>query len=144
MTVRELITALQAYNPEADVVSWCMANGACADDVVAVNILGVASWEGEDKMIADVVHINLDVSALIPAWSHYTTQGHTHMTKQDAVYTVYVLAEALNDPASLTKLARAYGRNGVAGALAGIASLAQEYSFEPPVLESAVRNQTWV
>jgi hypothetical protein len=66
------------------------------------------------------------------------------MTKQEAVYTAYVLAEALNDPASLTKLARAYGRLGIAGAMAGIASLAQEHNFEAPILESAVRNQTWV
>ncbi len=62
MTVAELITALSAYNPAAEVLSWCChANGDVADDVGHITITGVADWQGEDKATAYVVHINCQI-----------------------------------------------------------------------------------
>ena len=45
MTVKELMDQLSAFNPTAEVVSWCNdQNGEVLDDAGAVEITGVAHW----------------------------------------------------------------------------------------------------
>lgn len=62
MTVKELIAALQPYNPDATVESWCSyENGDVASDVGCVTITGVAEWSGEDKATVEMVHLNCTI-----------------------------------------------------------------------------------
>ncbi len=58
MTVSELITQLSAYNPSAQISSWCVySDGEIAEDANGVTLTRVVDWEGEDKALAQDVHI---------------------------------------------------------------------------------------
>ena len=56
------------------------------------------------------------------------------MTRQQAVYVAYMLAEALNTTGMADILQRAYGTNGMKAAYDSIMSLAKDHGFEPPVM----------
>lgn len=62
MKVSELIEQLSAFNPDADVETWCMFDdGELCSDVGMATIHGIADFPGEHKLTVDAVHINISI-----------------------------------------------------------------------------------
>ena len=57
------------------------------------------------------------------------------MNRQQAVWLVYCMGEAVNQPEMRKLLERMYGTKGLEGAVEGCRALAQEFAFEMPVIE---------
>lgn len=59
------------------------------------------------------------------------------MNREPAIFACYALAEAVNQPAMRKHLLVLYGHYGMRQILAAMAALAEEHTFEAPVLERA-------
>lgn len=58
-----------------------------------------------------------------------------NLTRQQAVYITFIVAEALNDPDFRKKIELLYGTHGTTEAASGIKEIADGWNFEPPVLQ---------